>query len=126
MSTEFRALGQGGSAFTGLETFPASPTLTEVTATSDEVTALCPVTGQPDWYTVTIRYAPGAACLESKSLKLYLQTFRQAGLFCEALAAQIAAACMTALAAWWVEVTVMQKARGGITLTARAREERTT
>lgn len=123
--SEFTALGHTGATFAGLDTFAAPPTVTEVQATSDEVTALCPVTGQPDWYTVTIRYAPLARCVESKSLKLYLHTFRQVGVFCEALAARIAADLQAALAARWVEVTITQKARGGITLTAVAREEGT-
>lgn len=54
---------------------------------SDEVTSLCPVTGQPDWETVHIEFEPGAYCIESKSLKLYLWSFREEGHFCEALAA---------------------------------------
>lgn len=44
--------------------------------TSDELTAVCPVTGQPDLYTATIEYWPAARCIESKSVKLYLSGYR--------------------------------------------------
>ena len=56
---------------------------------SDELTGLCPITNQPDFYTATIEYRPQALCLESKSLKIYLSRFRDQGAFCEALAVQI-------------------------------------
>ena len=48
-------------------------------ATSDELTAVCPITGQPDLYRVTIELPPDALCLESKSLKLYLNSLSQRG-----------------------------------------------
>ncbi|MCC6174191.1 MAG: preQ(1) synthase [Chloroflexi bacterium] len=89
--------------------------------TGDEVTALCPVTGQPDWYTVTIRYVPRERCIESKSLKLYFQTYRNAGVFCEALAAQIADEVLRVVEPASVEVSVHQKPRGGISIDATAR-----
>ncbi len=54
------------------DTFPRRAGVQTVTLESDEVTSLCPVTGQPDWDTVIIEYAPDQACIESKSLKLYL------------------------------------------------------
>ena len=49
-----------------LDTFPAPAGLGRVTMTSDELTALCPVTGQPDFYVVTIEYEPGPLCIEFK------------------------------------------------------------
>lgn len=49
-----------------LDTFPAPAGLGRVTMTSDELTALCPVTGQPDFYVVTIDYEPGPLCIELK------------------------------------------------------------
>ena len=90
--------------------------------TSDELTAVCPITGQPDLYLVTIEYTPEALCLESKSLKLYLNGFRNEGGFCEALAVKIRddVAAALELAARKVRVTLEQKARGGITITATA------
>ena len=56
---------------------------------SDELVAVCPITGQPDMYVATIEYEPDRLCLESKSLKLYLASFRNEGVFCEALAVRI-------------------------------------
>ena len=86
---EFVALGHAGSeAYAGLESFP-NPGVTRVEMTSDELTAVCPITAQPDLYTATISYRPKALCLESKSLKLYLASFRNEGVFGEALAVRI-------------------------------------
>ena len=81
--TEFVALGHAGSGhFAGLESFP-NPGVAHVEMTSDELTAVCPITGQPDMYTCTIAYDPAGLCLESKSLKLYLHSFRDHGAFHE-------------------------------------------
>jgi len=118
--TDFVALGQpGNDHYAGLETF-ANPGVAQVELTSDELTAVCPITGQPDLYRVTIACRPDALCLESKSLKLYLMSFRNEGVFCEALAVQIRAdvAAALELASERVTVTLEQKARGGITITA--------
>mgnify|MGYP001448813913 CR=1 FL=1 len=109
-----------------LDTFPKPDGVETVVMESDEVTSICPVTGQPDWETVTIEYAPDQACIESKSLKLYLWSFREEGVFCEALAAQIAKDIAAACQPFWVEVTVTQKPRGGIKLVAKARVDRQT
>src|SRR4051812_36423581 len=120
MQQEFTALGHAGSdAYAGLETFP-NPGVSLVTMVSDELTAVCPITSQPDFYTATIAYRPGARCLESKSLKLYLARFRDQGAFCEALAVQIRdeVAAVLELEQAAVNVTLVQKARGGITITA--------
>jgi 7-cyano-7-deazaguanine reductase len=88
--------------------------------TSDELTAVCPITGQPDLYVATIEYSPGALCLESKSLKLYLNAFRDEGAFCEALAVKMRDDVAEALELprEKVRVSLEQKARGGITITA--------
>jgi 7-cyano-7-deazaguanine reductase len=87
---------------------------------SDEFTSLCPVTGQPDWSTVIIEYAPRNRCIESKSLKLYLWSFREEGIFCEALADRIAADVFAACQPGWCRATVVQKPRGGIKITSVA------
>jgi 7-cyano-7-deazaguanine reductase len=121
-STEFVALGHAGSEhYAGLETFP-NPGVSHVEMTSDELTAICPVTAQPDLYVATIAYSPGPLCIESKSLKLYLAHFRNEGAFCEALAVQIRddVAAVLELEPDKVEVTLEQKARGGITIVATA------
>jgi 7-cyano-7-deazaguanine reductase len=117
---EFVALGQAGSdAYIGLETFP-NPGVRHVELVSDELTAMCPITNQPDFYTATIAYEPGPLCLESKSLKIYLSRFRDQGAFCEALAVQIRdeVAAALSLDRAQVHVALRQKARGGITITA--------
>jgi 7-cyano-7-deazaguanine reductase len=119
-STDFVALGHPGSEhYAGLETF-ANPGVSRVELTSDELTAVCPVTGQPDLYLATIEYWPGPLCLESKSLKLYLTGFRNEGHFCEALAVKIRDELAEALELEpdKVRVTLRQKARGGISITA--------
>jgi len=119
-SSDFVALSRPGSElYAGLETFP-SPGVSHVEMTSDELTAVCPVTGQPDLYVATIEYWPGPLCLESKSLKLYLSAYRNEGHFCEALAVKIRDDVAEALelASDKVRVTLRQKSRGGITITA--------
>ena len=116
----FAALGHAGSShYAGIETFP-NPGVSRVELTSDELTAVCPITGQPDMYVVTIDYESDALCIESKSLKLYLAAFRSQGAFCEALAVQIRAdtAAALALPADRVRVTLRQKPHGGITIVA--------
>lgn len=119
--SEFVALGHAGSEhYAGLESFP-NPGVADVELVSDELTAVCPITGQPDMYRVTIGYRPAALCLESKSLKLYLSSFRNEGVFCEALAVRLRdeIAAALELGAERVRITLEQKARGGITITAR-------
>jgi 7-cyano-7-deazaguanine reductase len=117
---EFVALGHAGSDhYAGLEAFP-NPGVSQVELVSDELTAVCPITGQPDFYVAAIEYQPEALCLESKSLKLYLSRFRDEGVFCEALAVRIRddVAAALELVPDRVTVTLEQKARGGITITA--------
>ncbi len=119
-SGEFVALGHAGSEhYAGLETFP-NPGVSRVEMTSDELTAVCPITAQPDIYICTIVYQPVGLCLESKSLKLYLNRFREEGAFCEALAVRIRdeVAGVLELPVERVQVTLRQKPRGGITIVA--------
>ena len=103
-----------------VEVFPAPDHVTRVTFTSDEVTSLCPVTEQPDLSTVVIEYEPDASCVESKSLKLYLWSFRERKVFAEALAAEIAGEIMLTAEPHRVEVTLTQRPRGGIQIQTRA------
>ncbi len=127
-STEFVALGHPGfDRYAGLETF-ANPGVSHVEMTSDELTAICPITSQPDLYVATIEFWPEALCIESKSLKLYLSRFRNEGHFCEALAVRIRddVAQALELPSDRVQVTLEQKARGGITITATATNRRET
>jgi 7-cyano-7-deazaguanine reductase len=119
-SKEFVALGHAGSEhYAGLESFE-NPGVSEVVMRSDELVAVCPVTGQPDLYVASIEFWPQGLCLESKSLKLYLNGFRNEGAFCEALAVRIRddVAQALELPPDKVRVTLEQKARGGISITA--------
>jgi 7-cyano-7-deazaguanine reductase len=121
-ATEFVALGHTGSDhYAGLETFE-NPGVLLVELASDELTAVCPITGQADLYTVTIEYRPKELCIESKSLKLYLGRFRNEGMFCEVLAVRIRddIAGAVEIPAGEARVMLRQKARGGITITATA------
>jgi 7-cyano-7-deazaguanine reductase len=85
-----------------------------------EVTSLCPITGQPDFYSVEIRYVPSARCIESKSLKLYLFSFRNTGLFAEDLANRVLHDLTTACEPQWMQVVCRMNPRGGISLTVTA------
>ena len=81
---------------------------------------MCPVTSQPDLSSIVIDYEPAAWCVESKSLKLYLWSFRDRTVFAEALAAEIADEIMTTAQPRRVTVTLTQRPRGGITIEATA------
>ena len=117
----FRALGQQvRTAQRNLETFTCPESISEVVFETDEVTSLCPVTGQPDWYTVRIRYRPANLCVESKSLKLYFWTFREMGQFCEQFASRVLGDFVAACDPRACEVSVIMKSRGGISIEAVA------
>lgn len=79
-----------------------------------EFSCLCPITGQPDWARIVIRYQPDAWCVESKSLKLYLGSFRNAGEFHEAAVTRICNDLVALLEPLWLVVEGRFTARGGI------------
>ncbi len=85
-----------------------------------EFTSLCPRTGQPDFGSVSIEYIPNDLCLESKSLKYYLWSYRNEGEFCEGLAGHIADDIVYAIRPTQIQVEVTQNVRGGIGIVARA------
>ncbi|MEX2294549.1 MAG: preQ(1) synthase [Acidimicrobiales bacterium] len=103
-----------------LECFPAPEHVSVVRFTTDEVMSLCPVTGQPDLSSLVLEYRPDRHCIESKSLKLYLWSFRDRKVFCEALAAEIAQEVVTTADPHEVTVTLTQQPRGGIVIEATA------
>lgn len=103
-----------------LDTFPAPAGCTRVRFTSDELTSLCPLTGQPDFNSVEIDYTPDRSCIESKSLKLYLWSFRDKKAFVEQLASDIAHEVQRAVEPTHVRVTITQHVRGGIVTEATA------
>jgi len=90
----------------------------KITAIADELTAVCPTTGQPDFYTVEIIYIPDEFYIESKSLKFYLWSYRDLGFHCETLSKQIAEDVIKAIDPKYVKVVLHQSVRGGIKLTA--------
>ena len=99
-----------------LETFPnPNPERDyEIAFEAPEFTCLCPMTGQPDFATIRIRYVPDERCVELKSLKLYLWSFRDEGTFHEAVTNRIADDLVGALDPRFLEVEGDFYVRGGI------------
>jgi 7-cyano-7-deazaguanine reductase len=81
-----------------------------------EFTSLCPKTGQPDFAKIVIEYTPNQRCVESKSLKLYLFSFRQHGEFHESCVNRIANDLISVLDPLWLKVTGEFMPRGGISI----------
>jgi 7-cyano-7-deazaguanine reductase len=109
-----------------LETFPnRHPDRDyEVTLSTDEFTCVCPATGQPDFATITIKYVPDRRIVESKSLKLYLWSYRNEGVFHEHVTNVILDDLVDALSPRRCEVTADFGVRGGIAITVVAEYER--
>jgi 7-cyano-7-deazaguanine reductase len=105
-----------------LDTFPnpGSPGGYTITLDCAEFSSLCPVTGQPDYAEITILYRPAKKCVETKSLKYYLASFRNLAAFNEAIVNRILDNLVEATEP--VEMTVIGSfgARGGISLTCEA------
>ncbi|MCC5828554.1 MAG: NADPH-dependent 7-cyano-7-deazaguanine reductase QueF [Phycisphaeraceae bacterium] len=81
---------------------------------SEEFTSVCPKTGHPDFGSVELRYVPGDVCVELKSLKLYYQSFRNDGIFYEAVTQRISEDLFNLLQPRWMELCTVWKGRGGI------------
>jgi len=99
-----------------LETFP-NPNRErdyEISFEAPEFTCLCPMTGQPDFATIRIRYVPDQKCVELKSLKLYLWSYRDEGTFHEAVTNRIADDVISAIDPRFLEVEGDFYVRGGI------------
>jgi 7-cyano-7-deazaguanine reductase len=102
-----------------METF-ANPTPGrdyEIEIVCPEFTSLCPITGQPDFGTVTYKYIPDAKCVELKSLKLYLQRFRNQGIFYEQVTNRLLDDIVAVLAPRFCKVVGSFTPRGGIRTT---------
>lgn len=82
-----------------------------------EFTSVCPKTGQPDFGTLTITYTPDQQCVELKSLKLYLQSYRNEGIFYENITNVILDDLVAVLSPRWLRLEAAFNARGGITET---------
>lgn len=115
-------LGKKAEAVRKLETFPNHHPGRDyvVTLRTKEFTCLCPATGQPDFAELTIEYIPDRKIVESKSLKLYLWSFRNEGVFNEHLANVILDDLVGALSPRWCRVTADFAVRGGISIRVEA------
>ena len=107
----------------GVETFPNPSPRREYVIEIEvpEYTAVCPKTGQPDFGTIRIVYAPARACLELKSLKLYFYAYRSRGVFYEAAVNAILDDLVASCRPRWMEVTGEFTPRGGMSTTVTAR-----
>jgi len=93
----------------------------EVSYATPELTCLCPMTSQPDFATVTISYVPDRHLVELKSLKLYLWTYRDVGVFHEDVTNRILDDLVAAIAPRRMTVHTLWNVRGGITTEVTAR-----
>ncbi len=109
-----------------LEAFPTpSETPFVIEHLAEEFTSVCPKTGHPDFGTVTIRFQPspakqGGVCVELKSLKLYFQSFRNEGIYYEAVTNQVRDDLVALMHPAWLIVKTDWKGRGGIRSVIRA------
>lgn len=109
-----------------LEFFPTpSDTPFIIEHVAEEFTSTCPKTGHPDFGTITILFEPrpakaGGVCVELKSLKLYLQSFRNEGIFYEAVTNRIRDDLAALMKPAWMLVRTDWRGRGGIRSTIRA------
>ncbi len=86
----------------------------EIEINCPEFTSVCPKTGQPDFGELLITYAPLKSCIELKSLKLYLQQYRNTGIFYEAATNKILDDLVRACSPRWIKVVSQWRPRGGI------------
>lgn len=121
-------LGRDARPSKKLETFPnraPAGRFYTVSLTTDEFTCVCPATGQPDFARITVRYVPDQRIVESKSLKLYLWSYRNEGVFHEHVVNRILDDLQAVLEAHWIEVVGAFHVRGGIAITVTASVEKT-
>ncbi len=99
-----------------LETFPnAYPDRDyRITHSNPEFTSVCPKTGQPDFASIILEYIPDQTCIELKSLKLYYQSFRNDGIYYEAVTNKILDDLVECCAPRYMKITADFAVRGGI------------
>ena len=115
-------LGRRSRPTKKLETFPNRHPERDyvVTLKTEEFTCVCPATGQPDYAKLIIEYIPDRRIVESKSLKLYLWSYRDKGVFHEHVANVILDHLVSTLKPRWCKVTADFAVRGGISITVNA------
>ena len=119
---ELSLLGNSTNEFKTLEAFPNHNPERDysVTLTTDEFTCVCPKTGQPDFAAITVTYIPNKSIVESKSLKLYFQTYRNKGVFHEHVTNLILDDIVNVIKPKWCQVVAEFGIRGGIAITVDA------
>jgi 7-cyano-7-deazaguanine reductase len=100
-----------------LETFPYQGPEQEIVTETSEFSAVCPFSGLPDQAILTIRYVPSDCCVELKSLKYYVMSYRNVGIFQEHATARLAEDLQRALRAKRLTVTTKYNVRGGFETT---------
>jgi 7-cyano-7-deazaguanine reductase len=100
-----------------LETFPYEGPEQEIVTTTDEFSAVCPYSGLPDFATLTVTYVPGKSCIELKSLKYYVTSYRNVGIFQEHATARIAEDLFRVLSPARLTVETIYNVRGGFLTT---------
>lgn len=117
----FNYLGKGvNTPNRNIDTFEAPKLVSNIRFESEELTTFCPVTHQPDFNKIIIEFVPDKLCIESKSLKLYLWSYRDEAIFAETLANNIVEDIFQAIAPKSCKVTLQQNIRGGLQLTVVA------
>ena len=111
--------------FPEIETWPNQFPGYEIVIDDPEFTSVCPKTGLPDFGVLTIRYMPREKCLELKSLKEYLFTYRNLGIFQENIVNQVLDDVVKATDPVWAEIKGDFRPRGGISTVVTARYPRT-
>jgi 7-cyano-7-deazaguanine reductase len=122
--TETHAKSGLDAKFPAIETWPNQFPAYEILIDIPEFTSVCPKTGLPDFGTITIRYMPIKECLELKSLKEYLFTYRNLGIFQENIVNQVLEDVVKAAKPEWAIVKGDFRPRGGIGTTVEARYPR--
>ena len=113
-------------AFPPIETWQNQFPGYEILIDDPELTSVCPKTGLPDFGILTIRYMPREKCLELKSLKEYLFSYRNLGIFQENIVNQVLEDVVKASDPIWAEIKGVFRPRGGIGTTVIARHPRPT
>ncbi len=124
--SDLRALGAESTPNRDLETFPNPAPENDYTIRIriPEFTCLCPKTGQPDFAEILLEYVPDRQCIELKSLKLYIWSFRDEGAFHEAVTNQMLRDLSAKLTPRFMRVTANFNVRGGLYTTVVAEHRR--
>jgi 7-cyano-7-deazaguanine reductase len=102
-----------------LETFPYEGPEQEIVTETKEFSAVCPFSGLPDFATLTIRYIPGKSCVELKSLKYYVLSYRNVGIYQEHATAKLAEDLFGVLKPKSITVSTVYNVRGGFDTTCK-------